>query len=130
MKLIYLVGEVTIDAWKTVVLFIKDNVRNFAKLLEIALPFIMYLIGQNVALERQKFLIGGEIIIPIAITIVAYYARQIANKIGKGTSFPVPAKRFTSEDEDGEVSVEMDRVQEMLLYVNDVENWLTRHGHL
>lgn len=44
------------------------------------------------------------------------------------TGFPVPVKRFTSEFEDGEVSVEKSRLQEMILYVSEVEDWLESSG--
>lgn len=44
------------------------------------------------------------------------------------TGFPVPPKRFTSESRDGEVTVENSRLQEMILYVCDVEDWLESSG--
>lgn len=44
------------------------------------------------------------------------------------TGFPVPVKRFTSERRDGEVSIENGRLQEMILYVCDVEDWLESSG--
>lgn len=42
--------------------------------------------------------------------------------------FPVPVKRFTSESRDGEVSIEKNRLQEMILYVSEVEDWLESSG--
>ena len=44
------------------------------------------------------------------------------------TGFPVPYKRFTSESRDGEVSIENSRLQEMIIYVCDVEDWLESSG--
>lgn len=44
------------------------------------------------------------------------------------TGFPVPPKRFTSESRDGEVSIEKNRLQEMILYVSEVEDWLESSG--
>lgn len=44
------------------------------------------------------------------------------------TGFPVPVKRFTSESKDGEVSIEKNRLQEMILYVSEVEDWLESSG--
>ena len=44
------------------------------------------------------------------------------------TGFPVPSKRFTSESRDGEVTVENSRLQEMIIYVCDVEDWLESSG--
>lgn len=42
--------------------------------------------------------------------------------------FPVPPKRFTTESRDGEVTVENSRLQEMIIYVCDVEDWLESSG--
>ena len=42
--------------------------------------------------------------------------------------FPVPQKRFTTESRDGEVTVENSRLQEMIIYVCDVEDWLESSG--
>lgn len=42
--------------------------------------------------------------------------------------FPVPTKRFTTESRDGEVTVENSRLQEMIIYVCDVEDWLESSG--
>lgn len=42
--------------------------------------------------------------------------------------FPVPSKRFTTEYRDGEVTVENSRLQEMIIYVCDVEDWLESSG--
>ena len=44
------------------------------------------------------------------------------------TGFPIPMKRFTSESGDGEVSIEKNRLQEMILYVSEVEDWLESSG--
>lgn len=44
------------------------------------------------------------------------------------TDFPIPAKRFTTESRDGEVTVENGRLQEMIIYVCDVEDWLESSG--
>lgn len=42
--------------------------------------------------------------------------------------FPVPTKRFTTESRDGEVTIENSRLQEMIIYVCDVEDWLESSG--
>lgn len=49
------------------------------------------------------------------------------NKV-EDNDFPVPPKRFTSESRDGEVTVENSRLQEMIIYVCDVEDWLESSG--
>lgn len=125
-----ILGEILADAGVAVVYFIGSNLRNFANILNIICPYLMYLLGQYVFSFREGFGVGAELFIPAGFAVVIYLIRQFANKIGKGTTIPVPQRRFTSVDEDGEVSVNQNRLQELILYVADVEDWLERHGLL
>lgn len=118
-KILY---EITVDAFATFILFIENNLLNFANVLNLLLPFVMYFIaGGN---------LSWKLIIPVIVFTLIYYARNIANKVGKGITVPIPEKRFTEVDDEGEVSVEHKRLQEMLLYVADLEDWLERKGLL
>ena len=125
-----IVASIVSDVIYSVTLFVKENLRNFANLLILLSPFVSLLVGQEVYKERGKFAIGGEIFIPICILIFAYFLISYANKIGKGTTIPVPAKRFTEIDDDDEVSIENNRLQELILYMADLEDWLERKGLL
>ena len=110
--------------------FITSNLRNFARILNFILPYVMYIIGQKVCEERGKIVFGSEIFVPIIFCIIIYYIRSYANKIGKGTTIPVPDKRFTEVDDYGEVSIPNNRIQELILYLADLEDWLERKGLL
>lgn len=116
--------EITFDIFQNVGNFICDNMLNFANILNLLLPFAMYFVG------RQEASIDVWILFPIIPMILIYYAKEIANKIGKGITVPVPEKRFTEIGDEGEVSIENNRLQEMLLYVADLEDWLERKGLL
>lgn len=37
---------------------------------------------------------------------------------------PKPDKRFTREENDGEVTIEYARLQELILFMDEYENWL------
>lgn len=121
---------IIIDVVRAVDYFITSNLRNFAWLLNFILPYLMYIIGQNVCTERGKIAFGGELFIPIVFCVITYYLRSYANKIGKGTTIPVPNKRFTEVDDDGEVSIPNNRIQELILYLADLEDWLEHKGLL
>lgn len=121
---------IIIDVVQAVHYFITNNLRNFAWILNFILPYVMYIIGQNVCAERGKIAFGGELFVPIVFCIITYYIRSYANKIGKGNTIPVPEKRFTEVDDDGEVSVRNSRVQELILYLADLEDWFERKGLL
>lgn len=68
----------------------------------------------------------------IAIMCVAADCIQCAIRIKgwSGQSVPAPVKRFTEVSDDGMVSVDQNRLQELLLYVADVEDSLERSGRL
>ena len=129
-KMIRIFVEITAEAICSINYFIKSNLRNFATILNIILPYIMYLIGQHVVVYRNEMAIGGEIIIPILFTTLIFYVKSTANKLGKGTTIPLPDKRFTKVEDDGEVTIENKRIQELILYLADLEDWLERKGLL
>ena len=121
---------VTLDDIANILMFIENNLKNFANILNMVLPYLMYFVGQEVFKSRGNFGVGGEIFIPLVFGIIIYYIRSFANKIGKGITIPVPDERFTEVDEDGEVNVRNSRLQEMILYLADLEDWLERKGLL
>ena len=130
MKFLKITISIIFDVCYAMGYFIESNLNNFARLLNLALPYLMYLIGQYVYEDRGKFAVGSEIFIPLIFCIIIYYIRSYANKIGKGTTIPVPNERFTEVDDDGEVSIPNNRIQELILYLADLEDWLERKGLL
>lgn len=125
-----IIGEIIIDIIRAANYFITSNLRNFAWILNFILPYLMYIVGQKVYEARGYFGIGSELFVPIMFCILTYVLRSYANKIGKGTTIPVPEKRFTEVDDYGEVSISNNRIQELILYLADLEDWLERKGLL
>ena len=125
-----IMSAIIVDAVQAVDYFITNNLRNFARILNFILPYLMYIIGQNVYSIRGHFNVGGELLIPIIFCAITYVLRSYANKIGKGTTIPVPEKRFTEVDDYGKVSITNNRIQELILYLADLEDWLERKGLL
>lgn len=117
--------EVTADILRNAVYFIKNNLVTFANLLNIILPFMMYVLGLY---DNNSATLKG--FIPIIFFLVIYYIKSMANKLGKGMTIPLPDKRFTEVDDEGEVTIENKRLQELLLYTADLEDWLERKGLL
>jgi len=122
--------EITVDIFYNVGYFLRKNINTFASAINVLIPYLMYFVGQGVVLQGNEIHIGGEIVIPLLSAVVVYYLRTIANKIGKGITVPLPERRFTEVDDDGEVSIENNRIQELLLYVADLEDWLEKKGML
>ena len=121
---------ITVGVVNNFVYFIKFNLRYFAGLANVLLPYVMYVLGQSRYAEATRYSCGLELLVPIAVTVIVYYIREFANRSNLGNSLPVPTKRFTQVDEFGEVTIENRRVQELLLYTADLEDWLHRKGLL
>lgn len=116
--------EIFLDAIYGIGYFIKRNLRTLANIIDIACPYLMYLLGFN-SNELEKV-----IFIPVLVIFIVYFLRSLANKLGTGDIVPIPVKRFTIESEDGEVSIENNRIQEMILYLADLEDYLERKGFM
>ena len=124
MKFMRAIIEVFLDTFYGIGYFLKSNLRTFANLLNLICPYLMYIFGFN---STQ---LGIEVFVPIGIMFIVYILRSLANKLGTGDTVPIPVKRFTHVDESGEVSVENSRVQELILYLADLEDYLERKGFL
>ena len=129
-KLLKIFVEITYETFCSFTYFVKNNLMAFANILNLIIPYAMYFIGQYVALDKNKIAVGYEVLIPIVSIILIYYIKSTVNKLGKGTTIPVPNKRFTQVDKDGEVSIENGRIQEVILYLADLEDWMERKGML
>lgn len=65
----------------------------------------------------------------IVYMFTLWVLKRIVEETGGATnSVPVPQERFTKQELDGGYSIEKDRLQEMILYVADVEEYLERTG--
>lgn len=123
-----IIVEIILDVLHNISYFIESNLLNIANTINFVIPYAMFYFGQDVATKEGKVIIHPMILIPLFTFIITFFIKSIANKLGKGITVPVPDKRFTEVDEDGEVSVENNRLQELLLYVADVEDWIERKG--
>lgn len=130
MRVLRVILQILVEVWYSICYFFANNLRNFATIIQIALPYLCLFLGQSVYKDRGYFAIGGELFLPALGMFIVYFIRQFANKIGKGTSIPRPSERFTEVSEDGEVNIEVDRLQELTLYMADLEDWMERKGLL
>lgn len=122
--------DVTRELMYTARYTLVSNLYNAATAIDAICPYVMYLIGQEAALRAGGMTYGWELIVPIGIGILVFYAKGVANRNNKGKSMPVPDTRFTEVSEDGEVSISQERLQELILYTADLEDWLVKRGRL
>lgn len=131
IKFIRITVDILYEVYYEILDVIGGNLRNVAIILRTGLPYLMWYIGADLYEQRGEFAVGGEIFIPLIVFVFTYYIRQYANRLGKGDRIPVPEKRFTEQgEEDGEYTVETKRVEEMIIYMSKLEDWLQRKGLL
>lgn len=114
-------GIIGIEMMQDFFRMVKNGIPVFSIILKASIPYMMYCFGKY---EPDKLY---WLFLPMVVWFVTIVLDRLAEKTGKGKNLPIPVKRFTEEDSDGEVSIEQSRLQEMILYVNDVESYLERH---
>ena len=107
----------------SIVKFFKNNINFICNLIQFILPFLMFAVGKYIG---NKFYLIIALIILIIIFFIKSVYKQIVIK-DRLSDFPIPSKRFTKET-DGEVNMEESRLEELLLYVCDVEDWIEQKG--
>lgn len=109
---------------------IESNLYAIALVLEFICPYVMYFLCKAHYIEHGNFNLGFlGLTFPIAIIILSATLKSISNKNGNGLSMPIPNKRFTEVNrETGEVTMDTDKLQELLIYIADLEDWLERTG--
>ena len=76
-------------------------------------------------------LIGGTIAIALILEFLCYVFYELSKFYGAEiVEMPIPSRRFTTVDKDGMVSVNKDRMREMIIYVSEVEDYLTDIGRI
>lgn len=113
-------------AFKATAYFIKYNLKKLSKGVLVALPFIMYYLGTRYGLSKDG--IAMWIIIPLFVFGLSAMINWIAKNYENKVDLPVPIKRFTRVDEDGEVTIETKRLQELIVWLSEYEDWLERKG--
>ena len=129
-KFIRIVLEIFSDAISNAIYAFEQSVRYIPSILNLILPYLMLFLGQYLHAKRGYKDMRLEVFIPLAFWLVIKFFQSFANKIGKGSDIPLPRERFTETDEDGEVSIEKSRLQELIIYTNNLEDWLERKGLL
>ena len=115
--------SVITDIWNNIRNFVLNNLKNFSFLMNFILPFVICILNEYEVLDF-KYLFG----IIILVDTFSFLFSKVADKIGKGSTVPVPVKRFTKVDEFDEVTIENSRIQELILYMADLEDWLDKKG--
>lgn len=126
MRLFEVVGEIAYDMFQDVVDVVRNNLYNVYKLIMFACPYVMLYIG--VSIGNEGILAGWVVLlIPVLLWLISSFLHRLANKNNRGDSVPVPRKRFTEiEEEMDGYTINQDDINEIILYLGEVEDYLER----
>ena len=109
--------------------FISINIKYLIKLIDISIPYIYAYISILLYRERNNLIIGYEVLIPIIAYIILSILNNFLNKINRGYDIPIPRERFTTLNDNGNVSVDNSSVNDIILYLYDLEEYLKSKGY-
>ena len=109
--------------------FISINIKYLIKLIDISIPYIYAYISILLYRERNNIIIGYEVLIPIIAYIILSILNNFLNKINKGYDIPLPRERFTTLNDNGNVSVDNSSINDIILYLYDLEEYLKSKGY-
>ena len=109
--------------------FISINIKYLIKLIDISIPYIYAYISILLYRERNSLIIGYEVLIPIIAYIILSVLNNFLNKINKGYDIPLPRERFTTLNDNGNVSVDNSSINDIILYLYDLEEYLKSKGY-
>lgn len=118
-------GEIMLDVLNVICMWFITSTKQIGNFLIIVTPYLMYYIGYT----NRYGIIGWELGLPALSLFTAFFIKSIGNKYNKGSTIPIPVKRFTKIENTGEVTIDQDRLQEVILYLADMEEWLKRKGY-
>lgn len=109
--------------------FISINIKYLIKLIDISIPYIYAYISILLYRERNNLIIGYEVLIPIIAYIILSVLNSFLNKINRGYDIPIPRERFTILNDNGNVSVDNSSINDIILYLYDLEEYLKSKGY-
>ena len=109
--------------------FISINIKYLIKLIDISIPYIYAYISILLYRDRNNLIIGYEVLIPIIAYIILSVLNNFLNKINKGYDIPLPRERFTTLNDNGNVSVDNSSINDIILYLYDLAEYLNSKGY-
>lgn len=112
------------DVIRSIIYFIDNNLSYISVILEIALPYLI--LYKEVDIKKNEWFA----VVPVLYLFIVFVLRRISIRRNKGYVFPIPKKRFTKDVGNGEIQIDEKDLQEVILYLNDVENFLEKNNML
>ena len=109
--------------------FISINIKYLIKLIDISIPYIYAYISILLYRERNNLIIGYEVLFTIIAYIILSVLNNFLNKINRGYDIPLPRERFTTLNDNGNVSIDNSSINDVILYLYDLEEYLKSNGY-
>lgn len=101
--------------------YTNENIHAVATLVRVSLPLI------GIGLYKVTGTLYSVILCLVIEFLISVMKKYGENK-GKGTMPPLPSHRFTTAEESGEVTIEKQDINEMIIFMCEYEDWLEKTG--
>lgn len=118
-----MVFDIVKECVSEIIYFIKFIFPYVIKLIKFILPFITYYIGY---VGYKQF--NNIIYILLVVDFILFFCDGVKKRVTP-SGIPVPTTRFT-EINGEEINVQNSRLQEMILYMAELEEYFSRKGKL
>lgn len=100
-------------------------------MLAVVIPICLILFGEWVYSVRGFWGFGGELFAALVIGLFYMGYRWFDHVYGmQGLDIPIPKKPFVEHDvRNGMVTIEHSRLEELILYVDELEDWFAKNGY-
>lgn len=121
--MVSIIVSIVKDTIKAFGFWIHNHINQIAEVIDMLYPYLFaYLVA-----GESKFSIAW--FLPPLFWCIVYTMKAYAKRTGKGISVPRPVIRFTEVSEDGEITIPVNRVEELILYMCDLEDWFEKGGY-
>lgn len=118
--MVSIIAGIIKDTVQSFTLWIHNHTKQIAEVIDMLYPYLI------------AYLVAGELrpnvgwFLPPLFWCIVYVLKMYAKRTGKGISVPKPVTRFTEVSEDGEITIPTTRIEELILYMCDLEDWFEK----
>ena len=123
-------GDYVHSAWRRTKWFFHRNMASFGNMLIFAAPFVTAALAAYMTWQRGYLAFGGEYVLGLIMLVIGSTLRYLGEDEGQGVGIPVPSHRFTQRDRNGDVSINEGDLNEVILYMADLEDNLEANGRV
>lgn len=105
--------------------WLTHNVMLLVTLVDMLVPLIALLIYMHI--EGPLDLLAS-LVVCFLIQLGVSVSRHFYMWQNERQNVPIPSKRFTRDEGNGEVTIEYARLQELILFTYEYENWIEEQG--